>query len=198
MNRTLTHMKFLATIMLCTVIINQYNVMSIQASQVTSKRSNLSKVMSESEALVIKDIRQACLYIVSQSLSKRDLIAKFGSLPEGASASGKAKPFNPYFESVDAPINVDNSSVTDIMYFHPKPGKISVEALRQEFGEYSHRSPDGFLPTETVRFDLKVTHNGIEKDCKMHVVYEREVKSRFLPVDVKNETIESISIMFQG
>jgi hypothetical protein len=197
MEKTLKIIKTLATVILSMVTIAQYNTMTTQAKQVTLKRSTPSEAMNESETAIIKDIKQACLYLASRSISPEDVAAKFGTPAKEPLNANEVEPFNRNLKTISTDVSIDSEypSAADTVNFTPKPGKISVEALRQEFGEYSHIPANGPYATEFVRFDTKVMYNGIEKDCEIHVEYER-TEDRFLPVDVKNENVAEITVIF--
>lgn len=191
MKKALIIIKTLATVILSMVTITQYNTMTTQAKQVTLKRS------TPSEAAIIKDIKQACLYVASQSISPEDVAAKFGTPAKEPMNANEVEPFNLNLKTISTDVSIDSEypSAADTVNFIPKPGKISFEALRHEFGEYSHIPPSGPYATEFVRFDTKVMHNGIEKDCEIHVEYER-TQDNFLPVEIKNEKVAQITVIF--
>jgi hypothetical protein len=197
MNKTLTIIKFLATIISFIVITIQHNTMITQANQVTLERSTHSKTMNESEIAIIKDIKQACLYVASQSISPKEVAAKYGTPAKEPINSNEVKPFNTNLKavSVDVSASSEHPLAADTVDFIPKPGKISIETLRQEFGEYFHNFPTSPFTAESVRFDTKVMYNGVEKDCEIFVHYRRTEDS-FQRVDVKNENIELITVEF--
>jgi hypothetical protein len=197
MKKALTVIKTLATVTLSMVTITQYNTMTTQAKQVTLKRSTPSEAMNESETAIIKDIKQACLYLVSQSISPEDVAAKFGTPAKEPLNANEVEPFNRSLKTISTDVSIDSEhpSAADTVNFTPKPGRISVEALRHEFGEYSHIPPSGPYATEFVRFDTKVMYNGVEKDCEIHVEYER-TQDKFLPADVNNENVAQITVIF--
>jgi hypothetical protein len=198
MKKNLTFVKYSVVLISSMMIINQYSTMITQANPL-SKLSNHSKTMNESEIAIIKDIKQACIDVASQSISLESLAAKFGTPAKNSMNSNEVEPFNINLNSVHVSVGFDSKdpSVADTVDFNPKPGKISIETLRQEFGDYFHGVPSGPSVPETVVFNAKVIlHNGKEKNCDIFVSYRRD-EDRFQRVDVKNENIEDITVRFR-
>jgi hypothetical protein len=170
--------KMLPTISLMTslvVISTMQSVTAIPVKQAPLRHSNSSKLMSESEIAIIKDLNQSCYDIASRSISAEDLAAKFGTPAEKPLNSNEVKPFSKNYKSVHTSVDSDseNPLLVDRINFYPNSGKISIEALKQAFGK--HSTPGIIIDSldfQIVRFKKEVKLKSIRKYCNFYVRFK--------------------------